>query len=553
MDVSVIDDKYRVVRQLGEGGMGAVYEAQNMNTGRRVALKVIVAELLEKEDGIIARFQREARASGAIDSQYVVQVLDSGVDAQTKNPYIVMEYLTGEDLSQLLSRLGQLPPDLVMRIAAQTCLGLDRAHEAGIVHRDIKSANTYLSHKDNGEVVVKLLDFGIAKVRVNHLDDSQDHKLTRTGSMIGSPRYMSPEQARGLKTLDSRSDLWSLGIIMYEALTGVTPTHECQTLGDLILSICAADPRPVQDLAPWVSPELAAVVHRALSRDPDHRFGSAREMYSAITAALGDPSITIREEMLVTVPDALRLVRAPRFGPLGSSTNPNQAGAGASSPPISAVSAPGAAVSSPGATVAGVASTHAPSARRSPVLWAVPVFTLVGIGAGVAIYSTQMRPRPDPGVGIVASAVASGTPTASSSSTAPAGKTVTVAVAVAPTSAVVTVDGAPATPRAGMVDVTGTIGSVHTVTLTEGAKVVRTDVAISESGPVPARVELGVGGAPAIAIGAKPAVSTASAATKPSGAPATTGATAATTTKTATPPAATTAAATGEPAINRNF
>jgi len=553
MDVSVIDDKYRVVRQLGEGGMGAVYEAEHMNTGRRVALKVIVAELLEKEDGIIARFQREARASGAIDSQYVVQVLDSGVDAQTKNPYIVMEYLKGEDLSQLLARLGQLPPDLVMRVAAQACLGLDRAHEAGIVHRDIKSANTYLSHKDNGEVVVKLLDFGIAKVRVNHLDDSQDHKLTRTGSMIGSPRYMSPEQARGLKTLDSRSDLWSLGIIMYEALTGVTPTHECQTLGDLILSICAADPRPVQDLAPWVSPELAAVVHRALSRDPGHRFASAREMYSAITAALGDPSITIREEMLVTVPDALRLVRAPRFGQIGSSTNPNQAGAGASSAPVSAISAaassPGAS-SPPGATSAGVASTHAPSAKRSPVLWLAPLFTLVGVGAGVALYTTKLRATPDPaGAALVLHAGASAASSPAPSTPAPRGS-IAVAVAVAPPAASVRVDGVAATPRAGMVDVSGTVGSVHTIELSVGDKTTRADVVISESGPVPARVELAAAAPPttaaAVPLGKPGAAATARASSAATAAAATAPtATAKPTATAATPPT--------DPTINRNF
>ena len=210
----VVDGKYRVTRQLGQGGMGAVYEATHLGTNRRVALKVIVSAALANEPGVVARFEREARASGAIDSAHVVQVLDTGVDPGSKNPYMVMELLAGQDVSDLVHRHGPLPPDVVLRIGAQSCLGLQRAHDAGIVHRDIKSANLYLAQKDGGEIVVKVLDFGIAKVRAEPVPNGQDRHLTSTGSMIGSPLYMSPEQARSAKHLDGRSDIWSLGVVL---------------------------------------------------------------------------------------------------------------------------------------------------------------------------------------------------------------------------------------------------------------------------------------------------------------------------------------------------
>src|SRR5262249_51853008 len=163
-----------------------------------------------------------------------------------------MELLSGADLNEPVRRIGPLPPDVALRIVGQACLGLESAHEKGIVHRDIKSANLFLASSGADERVVKLLDFGIAKVRADQLSQSDSHALTRTGAMLGSPLYMSPEQARGAKTLDGRSDVFSLGVVMYEALAGSTPNDQCQTLGELILAVCSAKPKPVQEHAPWV-------------------------------------------------------------------------------------------------------------------------------------------------------------------------------------------------------------------------------------------------------------------------------------------------------------
>ena len=197
-------DKYRIVRVLGEGAMGAVYEAQHVDTGRRLAVKVIHRELIN--DAILTRFEREARAAGAIETQHIAEVIDAGKDAASGTPYLVMEYLEGEDLQHLLERLGPLPPDLALRIAAQACLGLAKAHEVSVVHRDIKPGNIFLARREEGEIVVKIVDFGIAKIKAAQLGQGEGTGLTRTGTIVGTPLYMSPEQARGVRDLDARTD-----------------------------------------------------------------------------------------------------------------------------------------------------------------------------------------------------------------------------------------------------------------------------------------------------------------------------------------------------------
>ncbi|MES1189317.1 MAG: serine/threonine-protein kinase [Myxococcales bacterium] len=293
-----IDGKYQIVRLLGQGGMGAVYEAAHTGTGRRVALKLIIAETISRD--AILRFQREARAAGVIESQHIVQVLDTGIDREQGLPFMVMEYLVGEDLQHLCGRIGALSPELALRIATQACSGIQKAHEARVIHRDIKPANIYLASRDE-DVVVKLLDFGIAKVKEEHLPGSTDQALTRTGSMMGSPLYMSPEQAMGLKTIDHRTDLWSLGAVLYEVLAGKPPHHGAETLGQLILAICSAPPVPIQRLAPSVPDELAEIVHRAMRLDPNERFQSAADMRDAMRRLLPQGA-SLTQSMLV--PDA---------------------------------------------------------------------------------------------------------------------------------------------------------------------------------------------------------------------------------------------------------
>ncbi|MGO8993821.1 MAG: serine/threonine-protein kinase, partial [Polyangiaceae bacterium] len=366
---------------LGEGGMGAVYEARHLGTGRRLAVKLIVGEALAKSADIIRRFQREAMATGAIESQYIAHALDTGVDPVSRSPYLVMDLLNGEDVQRAIRRIGAMPPDLALRIAAQACLGLQRAHEAGVVHRDIKPANLFLARREGREVIVKILDFGIAKVKLEELSASPGGAdMTRTGAMLGSPLYMSPEQARGKKTIDHRTDLWSLGIVLYEALTGTTPNSDAETVGELILQICSREPRSVQDLAPWVRPEVAAIVQRATTLDPAARFPSAGAMFEAIQPLLPGGH-ALDDSMFTSVPAEFRRIVAPR----------SQTVSGLQAPAVSAVPATPPASSERSAnrasTTAGLAQSRggavAGSRRSRIVLWGtLGGFLTLGIVGG---------------------------------------------------------------------------------------------------------------------------------------------------------------------------
>ena len=312
---TVVDSKYQIVSCLGQGGMGAVYEARHLGTGRRVALKMIIPASLAAGGDVIPRFRREARASGAIDSEHVVQVLDTGVDPQTSSPYLVMECLTGEDLQQLVRRVGPLTPEVVLRMMAQACAGLSRAHQTGTIHRDIKSANLFVSRRESGEVTIKILDFGIAKVRADPMSASANEGITRTGALLGSPLYMSPEHVLGSKDIDHRSDVFSLGATMYEALCGVTPHHDCETVGLLIVAITSGRMKHVQERAPWVASEVAAIVHKALAFEASARFQTAAEMLAAIMALLPQgPSI--HESMLEGVSPERKSLVSPKVAQL---------------------------------------------------------------------------------------------------------------------------------------------------------------------------------------------------------------------------------------------
>ncbi|WP_437603381.1 protein kinase [Sorangium sp. So ce590] len=329
---TIIDGKYQIRQLLGEGAMGSVYEAEHTGTGRRCAVKVISSADLTRDPKVVSRFQREARAAGAIDTQHITQVLDAGVDRGSNLPFLAMEFLAGEDVHQLIKRVGPLAPDLALRIVAQSCLGLQKAHEASVVHRDIKPHNLFLARRDAGEILVKLLDFGIAKVKMDRANETEGADLTRTGNLIGSPLYMSPEQARGQKEIDHRTDIWSLGAVLYQALTGRTPYHHITALGELIISICSDPPPPVQDFAPWVPPEVAAIVHRCLLQAPGQRYQSAQEMFGAIRPML-PYGWGIHESMLVPLPEAVHRQSAPRFSVNVSLPPPNQSGAYAGASP----------------------------------------------------------------------------------------------------------------------------------------------------------------------------------------------------------------------------
>ena len=482
----VIDGKYQLLRQLGEGGMGAVYEARHKGTGRKVAVKVIAGASLSKNPEVVSRFQREAMASGAIESQYIAQILDTGVDPATGSPYTVMELLVGDDLQQALERLGPLAPELALRVIAQAALGLRKAHESSVVHRDIKPANLFLTKREDGDVVVKLLDFGIAKVKADQLTVAESGGLTRTGAMLGSPLYMSPEQARGKKDLDHRTDIWSLGVVLYETLAGTTPHGHLESIGELILQICSNPPRHVQELAPWVPPTIAEIVHRALSLDPAMRFQSAGEMVDAIRAQL--PSgIALTESMFVAMSDGARAMQAPRMTLTSGMRAPAPSFSDDAPPAPTRATRTGVAAS----TTMGLANSQPEERRRSKMLVVVPVaLAMAGIGSLAAWRIASSHHDAPPAAAPIASAQI--VPPAASStapvSLAPADRT--VRVVVLPASAQAQVDGMDAPVQDGTVTITGPLGSVHHVRLTSGKSDKTFDVTVSDDGPMPAKVEL---------------------------------------------------------------
>ncbi|MGK3993615.1 protein kinase domain-containing protein [Sorangium sp. So ce1024] len=265
----------RLVRILRRGGMGSIWVAERLPLKASVAVKFMSPELAD-DAGYVERFRREAVAAAQITSPHVAQVLDHGLTAEGM-PYIAMELLRGEDLRARIRRQGRLPLGEVARIVAQTAKALGQAHRLGIVHRDIKPDNLFLTEVD-GETFVKVLDFGIAR-------RARDMRVTSTGNVVGTPLYMSPEQLTCSKDLDYRADLWGLGVVAYHAITGQVPFF-AETIAVLTLKVHAGQFTPPSALRPEAPPALDDWMRRALQLDPGARFGSAREMAEALEWAL---------------------------------------------------------------------------------------------------------------------------------------------------------------------------------------------------------------------------------------------------------------------------
>ncbi|MDB4934196.1 MAG: Serine/threonine protein kinase [Labilithrix sp.] len=258
---TLVAGKYRIKRRIGAGGMGAVYEGEHVEIGKRVAIKVIEQQHA-RSDELAARFRREARAASAVESEHIVHVFDVGHD-DTVGLYMVMEFLVGEDLSSRLEKAGgRIPVEEAITIATQAARALGKAHAAGVVHRDLKPANLFLTTREDGSVSVKILDFGISKL-IRPGSDAKSSNLTREGSVMGTPTYMSPEQAQGLP-VDARSDIWSLASVLYEALSGQTPFAPRDTYEQMIVQIVTQRPKPLRDVAAWVPEPIARLVDAAL-------------------------------------------------------------------------------------------------------------------------------------------------------------------------------------------------------------------------------------------------------------------------------------------------
>ena len=343
----VVGDRFRLERELGRGGMGAVWLARHLGLDVPCAIKFILAQAAESPE-LRARFEREAKAAAHIKGANVVQILDYGIWQNV--PYIAMEYLEGEDLGRRLARRGKLDARETAALVSQVARALGKAHAMGIVHRDIKPSNIFLCSDPDGEVA-KVVDFGIAKSRSLVIGEGQ----TRTGALIGTPSYMSPEQVQGNKTVDHRADLWALGVVVFQCLTGRLP-FESDGFGDLVLLIMASPP-PVPSRIADVPPGFDAWWARAAEHDPAKRFQSAREMAEALYLALGI-SVGTAGELRDSTPSGLTapaLSQTPSTPPATPSTPP-----GAIVAPKVTPSTP------PGAIVAPKATPSTPPGAPSP-------------------------------------------------------------------------------------------------------------------------------------------------------------------------------------------
>jgi serine/threonine protein kinase len=288
---STIADTYRVTGYLGSGGSSDVYRAQHVRLGKTVALKLLRADL-GASSKLVQRFRREAKAVARLRSEHVVGVIDFG-ELPDQTPYLVMEFLEGQDLRQLLAEQGRLPLARAVVIAAEACFGLDAVHGAGLVHRDLKPENLFITERDNGDDWCKVLDFGVAKM--------ESSLSTSPGAIVGTIRYMAPEQLLGDGTVGPHTDIYALGAILYECISG-RPAHLGTTPQELMYSVMNHTPVPLAQLHTELPPALAELVASCLAKDYRSRPTSARALAVRLRSALGEDGV----ERQTTVSDVPR-------------------------------------------------------------------------------------------------------------------------------------------------------------------------------------------------------------------------------------------------------
>jgi serine/threonine protein kinase len=303
----VLVGKYRLERLIGTGGMGIVYAATQLELDRRVAIKLLRPESFDSET-VIARILVEARATARLQNPHVAKLLDVG-RLESNAPFLVMELLEGRNLHDVLLADGPRSVVQAVKYVLETCEALAEAHHAGIVHRDLKPANLFLTRDTYGEPCIKVLDFGISKF----LDpsDTKNFGLTDSRSLIGSPIYMSPEQMRSARDVDNRTDIWSLGTLLFELLAG-RPVWNGQSLSELCAQVTRDDCPTLDEVCPGISPALSAIVARCLQKDPAERFQDVADLalalkpyalpadHSTVARVLQLSGRTSREELLTT-------------------------------------------------------------------------------------------------------------------------------------------------------------------------------------------------------------------------------------------------------------
>jgi len=395
----VIADRYRLEAPIGRGAMGAVWRAVHVRLESPVAIKFLNASIAGDPD-MLERFMREARSAAAVRSSHVVQIFDYGVDGSI--PYIAMELLVGEPLDERLAARGSLAAPELDKVFGEVARAVGVAHELGVVHRDIKPANIFIA-REGGHEVTKVLDFGIAKLIDRRLDAPVGGG-THTGIILGTPNYMSPEQARGHRKVDHRADLWSLAVLAFECLTGRQP-FESSSIGDLVVKICTAEPLVPSEVAPLPA-AFDAWFLRGVDKDPEARFRSANEMAEALHAMLAAEGIGAESRPRSTParlePSRLDIVQP---GAARDGARPDGASAGELTQPSLTTQAVASEV---------LVSGAAPARHRKLAWFAVP---LVAIGVALAMNRTRATHAPATPVAV---APTSGAPVAALATDRPA-------------------------------------------------------------------------------------------------------------------------------------
>lgn len=430
----VYGGKYRIKRELGSGSMGAVYEAENVLIHRRVAIKALHPGIAARKD-IVDRFEREAQAAGRIGSDHIVEVVDLG-ELPDGTRYLVMEYLDGTTLEGRVRAKGRLAAPEAAGYVAQLLEGLEAAHAAGIIHRDLKPANVWLCPQKSGPEYVKILDFGVSKFSALN---TEEMSMTRTGMVLGTPYYMSPEQAKGNKDMDHRSDLYSVGVILYECITGQLP-FAAETFNELLFRIVLEAPPPAETYVPDLDPEFAAIIRKAMHREPEGRFATATEFRLALEGWLArQASGGLGAHTIVMNPDLADGGATLMFAGRASAA----AGAQAAPVPSLAGSAPGLAAQSfaspamapmapaaagamgpglaagpaMGANDLGTTAARVPPRRSNAVALAVFGLAMVaGVGVGALVFYRRLGA---PAAAAPSEAAATAAATADTAATAP--------------------------------------------------------------------------------------------------------------------------------------
>ncbi len=359
----ILAGKYQVEDVLGVGGMGVVVAAKHLQLEQKVALKFLRPEAMQSKEAV-ERFTREARSAVRLKSEHVAKVTDVGT-LDSGAPYMVMEYLDGADLSRVVEATGSITIEESVHFVLQACEAIAEAHSLGIIHRDLKPQNLFVTRRVDGQPLVKVLDFGISKT----LDTQSGLSLTRTSSIMGSPLYMSPEQMRSSKNVDQRSDIWALGVILYELLTGRVP-FEAEAIPELCLKVVQDAAESPKSIRAEIPEGLSAVVLKCLEKNPSNRFANVAEFAAAI-----EPYSVLARGSSERIASTLNLPSRPPMVSLSSSMS-------ASNPKIGT-----------GGTAWGTTQAVPAKKNRTALIAAGAVgLVLVSVGIGVALKGSSSKP-----------------------------------------------------------------------------------------------------------------------------------------------------------------